>query len=99
MTDPEPDTLPITVRVFAVRARRPEPPDGAELQPPRTRRATRRRLPPETLVFDTETAHEPAMRLNVGCWRLYRDRPGVPVPKVCIEEGLFYADDLPLRDP
>jgi len=79
-----------------------EPPEGGpKVATPKTvlARATRRRLPRETLVFDTETANEPAMRLNVGAWRLYRDRPGVTAPTICVEEGLFHADDLPLRDP
>jgi hypothetical protein len=94
----EPDTLATTVRVFALRAERTETCAEVEARKAAPRQDVRRSLPRETLVFDTETANEPAMRLNVGAWRLYRDRSGATVPTVCVEEGLFYADDLPLRD-
>jgi hypothetical protein len=59
----------------------------------------RRRYPAEALVFDTETTRDPSQRLLFGVWRLYRDpwdaEPGV----TCIEEGIFYPDELPERDP
>src|SRR5437016_2831452 len=93
------DTLPITLRVFTVRTRRPKSSNKkpSELEPKQLRR---RRLPVETLVFDLETAaDEPAQRLNAGAWMLFRDRPGGDAPKVCVEEGLLYADDLPSRNP
>jgi hypothetical protein len=44
------------------------------------------------LVFDTETTVDATQRLNFGCYRrckLEGDK------YLCIEEGLFYADDLP----
>ena len=97
-TRERPDTLPITVRVFTLRGSPSEysggPPDPVSKGP-----KLRRRLPGETLVFDLETADEPAQRLDVGAWRLYRDRPGATVPEVCVEEGLLFADDLATRDP
>jgi hypothetical protein len=48
-------------------------------------------------VFDTETTVEPCQRLLVGGWRFYRDLDEEP-GTTCIEEGLFYPDDLPERD-
>jgi hypothetical protein len=51
--------------------------------------------PSYCLVFDTETTVDPKQKLTIGCYRrceldgdTYR----------CIEEGLFYADDLLRRD-
>lgn len=47
------------------------------------------------LVFDTETTVDATQRLNFGCYRrckLEGDK------YLCIEEGLFYADDLPSAD-
>ena len=69
---------------------------GPEKRPPRV---VKRRYPREALVFDTETLTEPGQRLMVGVWRLYRDQPGADAARTCIEEGLFYPDDLPARDP
>jgi hypothetical protein len=43
------------------------------------------------LVLDCETTTDPSQRLLFGSWRVYlNDR--------CIDEGLFYAEDLPARD-
>lgn len=51
--------------------------------------------PPFALVFDTETTLDPAQKLNFGCFRRYQLIDG---KYSCIEEGLFYADKLPLAD-
>jgi DNA polymerase type B, organellar and viral len=47
------------------------------------------------LAFDTETAVDTSQKLNFGCYRrcqLVRNK------YLCIEEGLFYSDDLPQSD-
>jgi hypothetical protein len=49
------------------------------------------------LVFDTETTIDPAQALLFGCWRYYRAHPVLGLH--CVDEGLFYADDLPESDP
>ena len=88
------EALPIAVRVFTTRKRRRD-----ELQETLQTKRVLRRYPHEVLVFDTETTVDPSMRLLIGAWRFYRDAwdgtPGV----TCIEEGFFYPDDLPTRDP
>jgi hypothetical protein len=49
------------------------------------------------LVFDTETTIDEVQALTFGSWRYYRpDGRGV---LECLDEGLFYADDLPDSDP
>jgi hypothetical protein len=94
MPDASPDpALRMAIRVFTTR-----PPDEhPEEWPPKGR--PKRRYPSEALIFDTETTTGPSQQLKVGVWRLYIDRfraePGV----TCVEEGLFYADDLPASDP
>lgn len=53
--------------------------------------------PRDVLAFDTECTTDQAQRLLFGCYRIGRwDAHGA---LVCREEGLFYADDLPERDP
>ncbi len=94
------DVLPTAVRVWAVRTG-PDQADATDNQarssPGRTRL---RRYPAEALVFDTETRDETNQRLLLGVWRLYRDTPDSERSgHTCIEEGLFYPDDLPEVDP
>ena len=43
------------------------------------------------LVFDTETRTDATQRLTFGSYRFISDGR-------CLEEGLFYADDLPPKD-
>ena len=43
------------------------------------------------LVFDTETRTDSAQRLTFGSYRFF-------VGGQCLEEGLFYGDDLPEKD-
>jgi hypothetical protein len=51
--------------------------------------------PKYCLVFDTETTIDPKQKLTFGCYRRCQlDGDGYR----CIEEGLFYADDLPQSD-
>ncbi len=48
--------------------------------------------PPFALIFDTETRLDPTQKLTFGCYRRYEL---IDQHYVCIEEGLFHADDLP----
>lgn len=78
-----PDPLKLALRVY------PEPRSEA------TRRKRRRlahwRRPRWMLVFDTETRIDAAQALTFGSYRFFEDG-------VCLEEGLFHADDLPNAD-
>jgi len=50
-----------------------------------------------SLTFDTETTIDPAQQLNFGAYRImYR---GSNNYVSTVEEGVFYADNLPARDP
>ncbi|MFE3653339.1 hypothetical protein ACFXO2_37095 [Streptomyces sp. NPDC059152] len=50
------------------------------------------------LVFDTETTTDTVQNLNFGAFRIYElDYEGQIL--TLIEEGIFYQDDLPERDP
>ena len=49
------------------------------------------RRPPRMLVFDTETRTDTAQALTFGSYRYFEDR-------ICLEEGLFFGDDLPRAD-
>src|SRR5438445_10776660 len=51
--------------------------------------------PKYCLVFDTETTVDPKQKLTFGCYR--RSQMGADGYR-CIEEGLFYADDLHKSD-
>lgn len=94
----EPSTggaVPIAVRGWTERTTK----TGTPRTPGRPPRTVKRAFPHEALVFDTETLDEPGQRLMVGVWRLYSDDIGNPPGRTCVEEGLFYPDDLPSRDP
>jgi hypothetical protein len=52
---------------------------------------TPKKWPDEVLVFDTETTIDTAQELNFGAYR--RLKLG-PAGYQCVEEGLFFADDL-----
>lgn len=96
--EPGSDHLPLAVRAWA----RPTP--ATENNAPGTRKRTRKRkrsrVPEYALVFDTETTTDAAQQLNFGCWRYCRriTDPSGESRLVCVQEGLFYADDLPERD-
>jgi hypothetical protein len=94
--EPRPSELDIAIRAFGARPRAESERDP-EATPPR--RQAKRTYPSEALVFDTETTTGPSQRLKIGVWRLYADRPGAEPGITCVEEGLFYADDLPSSDP
>jgi hypothetical protein len=63
-------------------------PDGTKPYVPKRREWTR---PDAMLVFDTETRTDATQALTFGCYR-FIDRGE------CVEDGLFYGDDLPARD-
>lgn len=87
--------LSIAVRAYTVRG-------GDDAEPLDTAKRGRRSMhdPRHVLVFDTETTTDLSQRLNFGCWRYYRVDWAHGVPSMsCVEEGFFYADDLPTRDP
>ncbi len=86
------DPLVTATRVFTTRPKR------KKRERPKSRRL-KRRLPFEALVFDTETTINAAQRLLFGVWRFYRDDPDGQPGVTCIEEGIFYPDDLTRTDP
>ncbi len=79
-------TLPIAHRVWA------------EAQDKRRGSGGGRRMaPPDTvLFFDTETLVDRTQALTFGAYRYCRVTDG---GLVCVEEGLFHADDLSTTDP
>lgn len=65
------------------------PDSGTKQHESRSRK--RWRVPDAMFVFDTETRVDASQRLTFGSYRfVVRGR--------CLEEGLFYADDLPAED-
>jgi hypothetical protein len=55
--------------------------------------------PSYILVFDTETTTDASQQLNFGSYRYCR-MAWAPEPRAtCVEEGIFYSDELPVRDP
>jgi hypothetical protein len=81
-------SLPIAVRAFTT--------TGKE------RRRVDRDVPPKwpdtALIFDTETSTDDTQRLLFGFYRFCRWEDG-GARLACLEEGIFYADDLSQRDP
>jgi hypothetical protein len=86
--------LPIGIRAWTTRQQDSARPRSAE-----DLGKVKRRYPRETLVFDTETLDETGQGLMVGVWRFYRDNLDAGPLTLCEEEGFFYPDDLPSRDP
>ena len=81
MRKPEPDSVPVAVRVYPLSAKEA-----------RTKRKAAVWCRPDSMfVFDTETLTDATQRLTFGSYR-YLEGTG------CLEEGLFYADDLPGKD-
>ena len=89
----EPSYLEIAVRAWTTRTRQLDE-DGSP--PTRRRPAPKRRYPAYWLIFDTETTADATQRLLIGCWRLCRTDESDPLrPRLeCLQEGLFYPDDL-----
>jgi hypothetical protein len=67
--------------------------------PARRKKGRKRRWsakwPRYCLILDTETSVDATQRLNFGCYRRCKLENG---KYLCIEEGLFYADNLPPAD-
>src|SRR4051794_34213797 len=81
------DALPTALRAFAERH---------NATPRRSPRPIRKR-PDVALVFDTETTVDAAQRLTFGSYRFLQLLSDGRAN--CVDEGLFYADDLPKRNP
>ncbi len=78
--------LPIAVRVFS------EPRSQTEESKQRNSKPSRTWRRPDTMfVFDTETTTDALQRLTFGSYRYI-------VKGQCVEEGLFYANDLREQD-
>jgi hypothetical protein len=54
-----------------------------------------RKWPDFALIFDTETRTDPTQKLTFGCFRRYELKRNA---YFCVEEGLFFADDLRRAD-
>ncbi len=88
--------LPIAVRAWTERV---SPKKTSRERP--SRAASKRALRPRLiLVIDTETTKDHILRFKFGSYRvcLITWTGGIP-QAACLEEGLFYADDLPQTDP
>jgi hypothetical protein len=95
--------LPVAVRAFTERVDASEVPEDPETEAEEKTTTNDRPpwLPEAILVLDSETTVDETQRLNFGAWRFVRTSwpaDGEPV-LACVEEGLFYADDLPDRYP
>lgn len=82
MPSHEPDLLPIAIRVY---------PEGEDFERKERSRKPPPPLPDAMFIFDTETRVDAAQRLTFGSYRFI-------VSGDCLEEGLFYGDDLPSGD-
>jgi predicted nucleic acid-binding Zn ribbon protein len=94
--------LPVAVRTFTERADTSEVPEDPETEV--EVKATKDGppwLPEAILVLDCETTVDETQRLNFGAWRFVRASwPACGEPDLSrVEEGIFYAGDLPDRDP
>jgi hypothetical protein len=87
-----PNLLPIAVRAYAV----PQPTKSADANKTNRNRTTQQRRHQLSsvglvLVFDCETRTDPSQRLLFGSWRVYNKGR-------CIDEGLFYAEDVSAQE-
>lgn len=79
MNKPESKPVPLAIRLY---------PQLGVCASDKKRRDTKWSRPDSMLVFDTETRTDAAQRLTFGSYRFYDCGE-------CVEEGLFYANDLP----
>jgi hypothetical protein len=98
----EPTSIPVALRAYTLRRvagaetlDSPAPP-WSPGRTPRPRRDNPR-WPKHVLVLDTETTADEAQRLILGCGRMLRRAASGAY--ALVEEVLFYADDLPTRQP
>ena len=84
--------LAIAVRAYTERRRVEEPFDSSW--------RGQWKLPGSVLVVDVESTTDYSQQLNFGSWRYFRlSWRDEQISMACVEEGLFYADDLPGRYP
>jgi hypothetical protein len=76
------EKLTLAVRVYPVRK---------PIQRETSREVKSWKMPDSMLVLDTETRTDESQRLTFGSYRYI-------VKGNCLEEGIFYADDLPAKD-
>ena len=91
-------SLPVSIRAYAVptgqRKRRSK---KKATRPSTTMQNQDGRWADSVLVFDTETTTDEVQRLLFGSYRYCRWDEAHRL--VCVEQGIFYADDLPEIDP
>ena len=73
-------------------------PQGSTHAPGRKKQTAITR-PKYALVIDTETTIDVTQALNFGSYRFIALDDGKHAPGSCLEEGIFYADELPERYP
>ena len=83
-----PTPVPVAVRAYTERVDQPHRSGSPRVWPG---------WPEDVLIFDTETTVDALQHLTFGSWRQCRWRPDGTL--VCVSEGLFYDDDLPVADP
>ena len=77
------EPLPLAIRAYPITTKHKEP--------KKRRKLAHWRRPHQMLFFDAETRTDEAQALTFGGYRYYEHG-------ICLEEGLFYADDLPRND-
>lgn len=82
--------LPMVLRAFTERMKQPE-------RATKVRKRNDPKWPRTVLVFDTETTIDPTQRLLFGSYRYCRWIKDCTLK--CMEEGIFYANELPELDP
>lgn len=94
---PEPELLKVATRAYVERSKVPGKKVNQQKRKARRQRKTTK--PQISLVFDTETTIDVTQKLNFGSCRVYIDRASGLPGTTCTTEYLFYADELPERDP
>ncbi len=93
------DKLPVAIRAFAApgKLRKKRTTKIEDLEDHECEVDLEDRWGDSVLVFDTETTTDETQRLLFGSYRYHRwNSHGL---LECVEEGIFYGDDLPERDP
>lgn len=96
MTTPQTiDFLRTAIRIHPTRTGDKHPPTRSSKRTPTAAPGAPRRA----LIFDCETTSDTTQQLNFGVWRYYIDDRDTEPGTACVEEGIFFDDDLPDRDP